>query len=88
MRETRDPAGAALKGLVEFGASPRASIALMKAARCMAFLRGRGYVTPDDIKEVGADVLRHRVIPSYEAEAARTTADDIVKIVFDSVEVP
>ncbi len=88
VRETRDPAGAALKGLVEFGASPRASIALMKAARCMAFLRGRGYVTPDDIKEVGADVLRHRVIPSYEAEAARTTADDIVKIVFDSVEVP
>ncbi|MCU0843482.1 MAG: MoxR family ATPase [Spirochaetes bacterium] len=88
VRETRNPASAALAGLVEFGASPRASIALMKAARCMAFLRGRGYVTPDDVKEVGADVLRHRVVLSYEAEAARTSADDIVKTVFDSVEVP
>ena len=88
VRETRNPGNAALRGLIEFGASPRASIALMKAARCMAFLRGRGYVTPDDVKEVGADVLRHRVVLSYEAEASRVTVEDIVKTVFDSVEVP
>ena len=88
VRETRNPGNAALKGLVEFGASPRASIALMKAARCVAFLRGRGYVTPDDVKEIGTDVLRHRVVLSYEAEALRVTADDVVRTVFDSVEVP
>jgi len=54
----------------------------------MAFLRGRGYVTADEVKEIGADVLRHRVVLSYEAEASRVTADDVVKTVFDSVEVP
>ena len=88
VRETRNAKSAALKGLVEFGASPRASIALMKASRCMAFLRGRGYVTPDDIKDVGADVLRHRIVLTYEAEASRVTVEDVVRTVFDSVEVP
>jgi MoxR-like ATPase len=86
--ETRKPSRKELKKYIEFGASPRASIALMKASRCIAFIRGRGFVTPDDIKEIGADVLRHRIILSYEAEADGRNADDVVKLLFDSVEVP
>jgi len=86
--ETRKPSRKELKKYIEFGASPRASIALMKASRCIAFIRGRGFVTPDDIKEIGADVLRHRIILSYEAEADGRTADDVVRMLFDSVEVP
>jgi MoxR-like ATPase len=86
--ETRRPARKELKRYIDFGASPRASICLMKAARCVAFMRGRGFVTPDDVKEIGADVLRHRIILSYEAEADGKTADDVVKMVFDSVQVP
>ncbi len=86
--ETRRPSRKELKKYIEYGASPRASIALMKASRCVAFMRGRGFVTPDDIKEIGADVLRHRLILSYEAEADGRSADDIVKLLFDSVEVP
>ena len=86
--ETRKPARKELKKYIDFGASPRASISLMKGARCIAFMRGRGFVTPDDIKEIGPDVLRHRVILSYEAEADGKNADDIIKLVFDSVEVP
>jgi MoxR-like ATPase len=86
--ETRKPSRKELKKYIDFGASPRASISLMKGARCIAFMRGRGFVTPDDIKEIGADVLRHRVILSYEAEADGKSADDIIKLVFDSVEVP
>jgi MoxR-like ATPase len=86
--ETRKPSRKELKKYIEFGASPRASIALMKASRCIAFIRGRGFVTPDDIKEIGADVLRHRIILSYEAEADGKNADDVVKMLFDSVEVP
>ena len=60
----------------------------MKAARCVAFMRGRGFVTPDDIKEIGVDVLRHRIVLSYEAEADGLTADDVVKEIFESVEIP
>ena len=86
--ETRKSSIDELKKYIDFGASPRASIALMRASRCIAFIKGRGFVTPDDIKEIGADVLRHRVILSYEAEAEGKDADDIVKILFDSVEVP
>ncbi len=85
---TRNPGDERLKRYIDYGASPRASIALMKASRCVAFLRGRGFVTPDDIKEIGADVLRHRIILSYEAEADGKTPDDVVKMVFDTVEVP
>ncbi|MFZ5801662.1 MAG: AAA family ATPase [Candidatus Omnitrophota bacterium] len=77
-----------LKPLVAYGASPRASIALIVAAKAHAFLRGRGYVTPDDIKQIGLDVLRHRVLVTYEAEAEETTSDDIVKKIFDQIEVP
>ncbi len=85
---TRNPGDERLKRYIDYGASPRASIPLMKASRCVAFLRGRGFVTPDDIKEIGADVLRHRIILSYEAEADGKTPDDVVKMVFDTVEVP
>ncbi|OHD71432.1 MAG: ATPase [Spirochaetes bacterium RBG_16_49_21] len=86
--QTRKPAKKELKKYIEYGASPRASIALMKASRCIAFFRGRGFVTPDDIKEIGADVLRHRIILSYEAEADGKTVEDVVQFLFDSVEVP
>jgi len=73
---------------IEFGASPRASIFLAKAARINAFLSGRAYVTPQDIKIVGPDVLRHRIILSFEAEAEDISSDDIIQTLFDSVEVP
>ncbi len=73
---------------IEFGASPRASIFLAKAARINAFLSGRAYVTPQDIKLVGPDVLRHRIILSFEAEAEDISSDDIIQTLFDSVEVP
>jgi MoxR-like ATPase len=74
--------------LIEYGASPRASISLALAARAHAFLRHRGYVTPEDVKAVGADVLRHRVVLTYEAEAEQVTADQVVRRVFEVVEVP
>lgn len=77
-----------LKHLIDFGASPRASIFLNKAARIQAFLDGRPYVTPQDVKSIGADILRHRIIPTYEAEAEDLTTDDIIKQVFDGVDVP
>ncbi len=73
---------------IEYGASPRASIALNLAARAHAFLRHRGYVTPEDIKSIGPDVLRHRVIITYEAEAEEVTSEDVVRQIFDTVEVP
>ncbi len=73
---------------IEFGASPRATIFLAKAARVVAFLAGRAYVTPQDIKVVGPDVLRHRILLSFEAEAEAVTPDQVVANLFDSVEVP
>ncbi len=88
---TREPEKRGLKDLaplIEYGASPRASIALNLAARAHAFLRHRGYVTPEDVKAIGPDVLRHRVVLSYEAEAEEVTAEDIVRRVFEVVEVP
>jgi MoxR-like ATPase len=77
-----------LAPLIEFGASPRASIALNMAARAHAFLRHRGYVTPEDVKAVGPDVLRHRIVLTYEADAEEITAEQIVRRVFEVVEVP
>ncbi|HEV3002916.1 MAG TPA: MoxR family ATPase [Pirellulales bacterium] len=88
---TRDPAAYRLKELqplIEYGASPRASINLCLAARANAFLVGRGYVTPQDVKDVALDVLRHRVLLTHEAEAEETTADDVVRKVLESVPVP
>ena len=74
--------------LIEFGASPRATIYLALGAKATAFLAGRGYVTPQDVKDIAPDVLRHRVIVSYEAEAEEKTSDDIVRQVLDHVPVP
>jgi MoxR-like ATPase len=88
---TREPAKHGLKDLaplIEFGASPRASIALNMAARAHAFLRHRGYVTPEDVKAVGHDVLRHRLVLTYEADAEEVTADQVVKRTFEVIEVP
>jgi len=73
---------------IEYGASPRATIFLALAAKCYAFLRHRAHVTPDDVKSIGVDVLRHRIIPTYEAEAEEITSEDIIKKIFDEVEVP
>ncbi len=77
-----------LKGLIDYGASPRATIFLAAAARAHAFLRRRGYVTPEDIKSIGMDVLRHRVILTYEAEAEDITPEQLVQRLFDRVEIP
>ena len=77
-----------LTHLIQYGASPRASIYLVVAAKAYAFLQGRGYVVPQDVKSIGMDVLRHRVIPSYEAEAEDKTSEDIVKRIFEEVRVP
>src|SRR6185295_2812267 len=74
-----------LKRLIAYGASPRATIALSNAARAYAFLKGRGYVTPEDIKSIGPDVLRHRIIPSFEAEAENKRSDDLLRQILDVV---
>ena len=88
---TRDPKAyglAELADFIEYGASPRASIYLNLAARAHAFLRRRGYVTPEDIKAIGVDVLRHRVILTYEAEAEEMTSEQVVRKLFEHIEVP
>ncbi len=77
-----------IKGLIQFGASPRATIFLTLAAKAHAFLRGRGYVTPEDVKSIAFDVLRHRIILSYEAEAEDVTTEQIIQRVLDTIEVP
>ncbi len=88
---TREPARYGLKDLadyIQFGASPRATIALAQAARAHAFLRHRGFVTPEDVKAIAFDVLRHRIAMTYEAEAEELTQEKIIQRVFDRVEVP
>jgi MoxR-like ATPase len=74
--------------MIACGASPRASLCLAQAARAYAFLRGRAHATPDDVKSIGYDVLRHRVQPSYEAEAEDKTSETLLREIFDRVEVP
>jgi aryl-alcohol dehydrogenase-like predicted oxidoreductase len=88
---TREPAENGLTDLdplIEFGASPRASIYLIMAARAHAFLHGRGFVTPEDIKQIAPDVLRHRIVISYEAEAEEINSAAIVQRILDQIEVP
>jgi MoxR-like ATPase len=87
---TRDPQkyGLKLGSYISYGASPRATIYLAVAAKAHAFIQQRGYVTPQDVKSIGPDVLRHRVIVSYEAEAEDKTSEDIIKTIFDNIEVP
>ena len=74
--------------LIRYGASPRATIFLAQAAKAGALLAGRGYVTPQDVKSIAPDILRHRVIVTYEAEAEEKTSDDLVQQILDNVEVP
>jgi MoxR-like ATPase len=91
VQATRDPAAAGiaeLDGMIENGASPRASIALMKTAKAQAFLRGRSYATPHDVKSMAADVLRHRIILTYEAEAEGKTSEDIIERILVGILVP
>jgi MoxR-like ATPase len=76
------------KNLIAYGASPRATIALAQAAKAYAFLNARGYVTPEDVKAIGHDVLRHRLVVSYEAEAENVDSDQVVSALFEAVEVP
>ena len=88
---TREPQNYGLNdldGIIDFGASPRATINLIRAAKARAFTEHRGYITPEDIRYVGADVLRHRVILTYEAEAEELTADDVIQRLFEVIEVP
>ncbi len=88
---TREPENYGLqdiKPLIQWGASPRASIYLTLAAKANAFLNHRGYVTPEDVRYVGFDILRHRIILTYEAEAEEITTDDVIKKIFDTIEVP
>lgn len=87
---TREPDkyGIEMGSFISYGASPRATIYLAIAAKAHAFIQQRGYVTPQDVKSIGADILRHRVIVSYEAEAEDKTSEDIIKTIFDNIEVP
>jgi MoxR-like ATPase len=87
---TREPDkyGIEMANFINYGASPRATIYLAVAAKAHAFIQQRGYVTPQDVKSIGPDVLRHRVIVSYEAEAEDKTSEDIIKTIFDNIEVP
>ena len=88
---TREPKAAGLDELdqlIEFGASPRATIALAQASRAHAFLRGRTFVTPDDVKALAPDVLRHRVLTTYEAEAEEVKSDEIVRRILEKIESP
>lgn len=84
----RYPRVSALNGLIQYGASPRATIYLARAAKAHAYLQHRGYVIPDDIKAVGKDILRHRIILSYEAEAEAMNTDEIITRIFEEIEVP
>ena len=88
---TRNPAGSGLpelKGMIDYGVSPRATIFLNKGARAHAFLHGRGYVIPEDVKAIAHDVLRHRLILTYEAEADGMTADNVVDKILGKINVP
>jgi MoxR-like ATPase len=90
VRATRDPRayGLDIGPLLELGASPRATISLVRAARAHALIEGRDYVVPHDVKSLAADVLRHRVMISYEADAEALTADDVIGRVLDRIKVP
>jgi MoxR-like ATPase len=88
---TRNPIKYDLKdmdGIIDFGASPRATINIVRAAKARAFTKSRGYITPEDVRYIGADVLRHRVILTYEAEAEELTTEDVINRLFEKIEVP
>ena len=77
-----------MEEFIEYGASPRATIYLALASKAHAFIKGRGFVTPQDVKSIGMDVLRHRIIVTYEAEAEEINSERIIQKIFDNVEVP
>jgi len=88
---TRDPRAAGLPDLadlISFGASPRATLFLARAAKALAMVRGRGYVIPEDVKELAPDVLRHRIVPTYEAEAEEISTDTLIARLLDRIPVP
>ena len=88
---TRDPAACGASDLVDlisFGASPRASLFIARAAKALALVRGRGFVIPEDVKEIAVDVLRHRLVATYEAEAEEISTDDLVDRLLERIEVP
>jgi len=87
-RNPRDVGLVDLAPLIGYGASPRATLAFSEASRAVAFLRGRGYVVPEDVKEIAKDVLRHRVLLTYEAEAEDVTSDTVIDRILERVEVP
>jgi MoxR-like ATPase len=87
-RRPRDVGLSEMAPLIAYGASPRATLAFSEAARAVAFLHGRGYVVPEDVKEVAKDVLRHRILLTYEAEAENVTAETVVDRILERVEVP
>lgn len=88
VQSTRDTDAFGLKGMVDWGASPRASIALKACARGLAFVRGRTFVTPDDVKELAPDVLRHRIIVSFDADARNIDSDEVIRVLLKGVTVP
>jgi MoxR-like ATPase len=88
IQATRKADAFGLKDMIEWGASPRASIALKQCARALAFLRGKNFVSPDEIKEIAPDVLRHRIIPTYEAEARGVNSDEIIRVLLKNITVP
>lgn len=88
IQATRKADAFGLKDMIEWGASPRASIALKQCARALAFLRGKNFVSPDEIKEIAPDVLRHRILPTYEAEARGINSDEIIRVLLKNITVP
>ncbi len=87
-RNPRSSGCADLADLISFGASPRATLFLARSAKAIALLRGRGFVIPEDVKEIAADVLRHRIVPTYEAEAEEVSSDELVERILDRIEIP
>jgi len=87
-REPREAGFGDLADLIAFGASPRATLFLARAVKGLALVRGRGYVIPEDVKEIAPDILRHRIVPTYEAEAEEVSTDDVVARLLDRLEVP
>ena len=91
VRATRRPEDFGIRNmsrLIEFGASPRASLCIGKGAKALALLAGRGYVTPQDVKDIAADAMRHRIVLTYEAEADETTTDDVIERILEIIPVP
>jgi MoxR-like ATPase len=88
IQATRKADSFGLKDMIEWGASPRASIALKQCARALAFLRGKNFVSPDEVKDIAPDVLRHRILPSYEAEARGVNSDEIIRVLLKNITVP